>query len=90
MHILNTGKEAVIEWREPQIKQILLLFGAFRVPYPSNAVTFCHYLTFFIQETTLDLYKIKGNPDLDKVFLALLDRYTNCVRKRGLPNYFMR
>ena len=61
-----------------------------RVPYPSNAVTLCQYLTLFIQDTTLDLYKIKGNPDLDKVFLALLDRYTNYVRKRRLPNYFMR
>ena len=29
MHLLITGEEAEIEWREPQIKQILLLFGAY-------------------------------------------------------------
>ena len=90
MHLLITGKEAKLNGENLKSNKFYCFLVPIIVPHPSNAVTFCHYLTFFIQETTLDLYKIKGNPDLDKVFLALLDRYTNCVRKRGLPNYFMR
>ena len=36
------------------------------------------------------MYRIKGNKDLGKVFMALLNRYYDCVMDRKLPNYFMR